>query len=153
MQGHIDVGFDCDRPYSPDIAYKLIVDEPILAVATKEFIKTHKKQIAAGQYLDLPHLLCERLHPDKILSRSENQLLVEARFNDIATTRAVCTQGLGWALLPAYAIKKELNAGTLVQIDQKAYGKSKYGVWWLRSRPHLKDVSENLIRWLHTQEL
>jgi len=153
LQGHIDVGFDCDRPYSPEIAYKLIVDEPIFAVATKEFVKVHKKQIAAGNYLELPHLLCERLHPDKILARSENHLLVEARFNDIATTRAVCKLGIGWALLPAYAVKSELKAGTLVQIDQKIYGKSKYGVWWLRSRSHLKDPCEKLVQWMNRQEL
>lgn len=153
LQGHMDVGFDCDRPYSPEIAYKLIVDEPIVAVATKEFIKTHKKKIASGNYLDLPHLLCERLHPDKVLSRPDNQLIIEGRFNDIATTREVCVQGSGWATLPAYAIKRELESGKLQKIDDKVFGKSKYGVWWLRSRPHLKETCDKLIQWLSMQKL
>lgn len=153
LQGHIDVGIDCDRPYSPEIAYKLIVDEPIFAVATKEFIKTHKKKIVAGNYLDLPHLLCERLHPDKVLSRSDNQLVIEGRFNDIATTREVCMHGSGWAILPAYAIRRELESGVLQKIDDKVFGKSKYGVWWLRSRPHLKENCERLTQWLSMQKL
>lgn len=153
LQGYIDVGFDCDRPYSPEIGYKLVVDEPIIAVAAKEFIKAHKKQIVDGNYLELPHLLCERLHPDKILSRSDNQLVVEGRFNDIATTREVCTQGSGWALLPAYAIKRELESGKLQKIDEKFFGKSRYGVWSLRSRSHLKATCDVLIQWLNTQKL
>lgn len=153
LQGQIDVGFDCDRPYSPEIAYKLVLDEPIIAVATKEFIKENRKIISEDRYLELPHLLCERLHPDKILSRSDNQLFIECRFNDIATTREACVQGVGWALLPVYAIKKELEQGKLQKIEGKIFGKSKYGVWWLRSRTHLKDTSELLIQWLNTQEL
>ncbi len=153
LEGHIDLGLDCDRPFAPDISYRLAVDEPILAVASKNFIRAYKKEISAGLYMKLPHLLCERLHPDKILLRTENELLIEASFNDIATTRAVCTQGVGWALLPLYAIKAELSAGLLVQIDPTAFGKSKYGVWWLRSRPQLKAIAENLISWLQSQKL
>lgn len=153
LQGFIDVGFDCDRPYSPEISYKLVIDEPIFAVAAKEFIKTHKKEIANNSYLTLPHLLCERLHPDKILSQFDNQINIEARFNDIAMTREVCMQGSGWALLPGYAIKRELESGKLQKIDDKVFGKSKYGVWWLRSRSHLKGNCESLIKWLNTQKL
>lgn len=153
LQGHIDIGFDCDRPFAPEIAYKLSVDEPILAVASKEFIRSHKAAISKGEYLKLPHLLCERLHPDKILSHSDNQLNIEGRFNDIGTTRAVCLQGQGWALLPRYAIQEELNSGKLVQIEEDSFGKTKYGIWWLRSRPHLKETCEKLNAWLMKQEL
>lgn len=153
LDGKIDIGLDCDRPFDPEVSYKLVIDEPIISVASKSFIKTHKKEVSSGQYFHLPHLLCERLHPDKILSRSENHLVVAARFNDIATTRAVCLEGCGWALLPTYSVKHELASGELVQIDQKAFGRSKYGVWWLRSRPHLKSLSETMISWLQTQKL
>jgi len=153
IDGKIDIGLDCDRPYSPEISYKLVIDEPILAVASKNFIKYFKNEINLGKYTELPHLFCDRLHPDKILSSSENQLLVEACFNDITTTKVVCIQGIGWALLPAYTIKNELHSGKLVQIDPQIFGKSKYGVWWLRSRPQLKASCEKLIQWLQQQEL
>lgn len=154
LQGHIDIGFDCDRPFAPEIGYKLVVDEPIVAVASPLFLKSYKKEIASGDYLKLPHLLCERLHPDKILSRSEsNQMHVEGRFNDIATTKSVCLQGVGWALLPSYSVKNELQSGKLALIEKESFGKSKYGVWWLRSRPHLKETTEKLITWMSKQEL
>jgi DNA-binding transcriptional LysR family regulator len=153
LQGHIDIGFDCDRPFAPEIAYKLSIDEPIIAVASRDFVRKFKGEIASENYLELPHLLCERLHPDKILSRSDNQLVIEGRFNDITTTRAVCLQGFGWALLPRYAIKEELKSGKLIPIAQNNFGKSKYGVWWLRSRSHLKEDCEKLTAWLSKQEL
>jgi DNA-binding transcriptional LysR family regulator len=153
LQGLIDIGLDCDRPFAPEIGYKLAVDEPILAVASPSFIKANKKEVAAGNYLKLPHLLCERLHPDKILSRADNQLSIAGCFNDIATTKAVCLQGTGWALLPAYAIKNEIQSGKLVQMTTDSFGKSKYGIWWLRGRHHLKDSCEKLNSWLVKQQL
>lgn len=153
LQGQIDFGFDCGRPYSPEIAYKLVIDEPIIAVASQEFIKMHKKEISAGHYMSLPHLLCERLHPDKIFLQNDNQLLIKGRFNDIATTREVCIQGVGWALLPAYTVKQELEEGRLQKFDENFFGKSQYGIWWLRNRSNLELNCEKLIHWLKTKKL
>jgi DNA-binding transcriptional LysR family regulator len=153
LNGQIDIGFDCDRPHDPEIAYKLIADEPILPVCGKSFYKKHQKAIQTGNYIGLPHLMCERLYPDKILSKLENHPEVVARFNDIATVRAACLQNVGWALLPGYAVKEELLAKKLIQMDDGTYGKSKYGIWWVRHRPYLKDTVEKLTGWLQSKEL
>lgn len=153
LKGQIDIGFDCDRPNDPEIAYKLILDEPIIAICSKSFFKTHQKKIAQEDYLDLPHLLCERLHPDKILLKVENNLKIIARFNDIATARAACLQGIGWALLPRYAISDELKNKTLIQMDTKIYGKSKYGLWWIRHRIYLKESVDKMLQWMDSKEL
>lgn len=153
LGGLIDIGIDCDRPYDPEIAYKLVVAEPIVAVASKAFAKKYKTEITKGEYIGLPHLMCERLHPDKILFKSDNQMQVLGRFNDIASTRAACSGGVGWALLPRYAVADELNEGSLIQIDKELFGKSKYGVWWPRRRAYLKDAAESLIEWLSKKDL
>ncbi|MGE0631415.1 MAG: substrate-binding domain-containing protein [Pseudobdellovibrionaceae bacterium] len=153
LAGQIDIGIDCDRPYDPEISYKLVIDEPIVAVASKNFIREHKKEISSDQYWRLPHLLCERLHPDKILSKVDNQISVVAKFNDIATARAACIKGSGWALLPSYSVKEELESGLLVRVDEKNYGKSKYGIFWPRRRTYLKEYCEKLEDWLQNKEL
>ncbi len=153
LKGQIDVSIDCDRPNDPEIGYKLILDEPIIAVCGKNFFKAHKEKIESKNYFNLPYLLCERLHPDKILSRLENHSGVVAKFNDIATTRAACVESIGWSLLPKYAIQKELAAKTLIQIDLTNYGKSKYGVWWIRNRNYLKGTIDKLNSWLKEKEL
>ncbi len=153
LSGQIDIAIDCERPYDPDISYKLVVDEEIIAVATKSFIKSSKKDFLSDDFRIWPHLLCERLNPDKILMSLENRVQVCAKFNDIAATREACIQGVGWSLLPFYAVKKELSSGHLVRISEKTYGKSKYGVWWLRGRPYLKESCETISKWLSQQSL
>lgn len=153
LEGQIDIGIDCDRPFSPEISYRLAVKEPIVAVCSPEFKKTHAKAIKDGTFFGLPHLLCDRLLPDRILSHSENNLNVHASFNDIASTRAACVAGLGWALLPTYAISSELDARTLVEIPSVGGGESSYGVWWPRARKYLEPSAQKLREWLKTVEL
>ncbi len=153
LKGQIDIGIDCDRPNDPEVGYKLILDEPIIAVCGKGFLKTHKEKITNKNYLNLPYLLCERLHPDKILAKLENHSGMIAKFNDIATARAACVQNIGWSLLPRYAIQDELKANTLIQIDTSNYGKSKYGVWWSRNRSYLKGTVDKIGTWLESKEL
>lgn len=153
LAGKIDIGIDCDRPLDPDIAYKLYIDEPIVAVCTKEFRKKYENEIASHHLYRTPHLLCERLYPDKIFSEKDNDLNVVAMFNDIATARAACLTGYGWSLLPRYAVRREIDKGRLVVISEKTLGKSKYGVWWLRSRTSQKDAVQILSGWLKLQKL
>ncbi len=153
LNGLIDIGIDCDRPHDPDISYKLLIDEPIVAVCNKTFYQANRKSIENDDYQKLPHLLCSRLHPDKILQKSENQMDIVGRFNDIAVTRNVCLTGLGWALLPRYAIKEELEQKELIILDKGQFAQSKYGIWWLRGRTYLKPAAQQLVQWLEHQKL
>jgi DNA-binding transcriptional LysR family regulator len=153
LAGIVDIGIDCDRPNDPEIAYKLITSEPIIVVAGGSFLKSYRKDISGDNYWTLPHLLCDRLHPDKILMKSENQIQIAARFNDVASTRAACIAGLGWAILPRYAVADKLDDGSLEQIDSNLYGKSKYGVWWARRKGYLRPSVEKIILWLEGVKL
>lgn len=153
ITGSIDVGIDCDRPNDPEIAYKLVVAEPIILVSSKKFLKSHRSDISNKRFATLPHLLCERLYPDRILSMHENQFCLAGRFNDIASARSACINGAGWALLPRYAVAEELKSGILIQLEPTVFGNSKYGVWWPRRRPDLKTSAEKLVAWLETKAL
>ncbi|MBX3034571.1 MAG: LysR family transcriptional regulator [Bdellovibrionaceae bacterium] len=153
ISGTIDLGIDCERPLSPDISYRSIVKEPIIAVCSPAFRKKHASDWKKGNFFSLPHLLCDRLSPDKIMNKSDNQLNVLASFNDIATTRRACEKGAGWALLPSYAVRLELESGTLEQIPSAGGGESNYGVWWLRGRKYLGVSAENLQGFLRKVDL
>ncbi len=153
LTNQIDIGIDCDRPNAPDISFKMVADEGIVVVASPSFKEKHKKVLVSQGYQSLPHLLCTRLQPEKILKASESYISIFARFNDIATTRAVCISGLGWALLPLYAVKEELKVGKLVLLDSEKHGEAKYGIWWLRKNTHYKPQAEKLIQWLSKQSL
>ncbi len=153
LEGLIDIGLDCERPFAPEIAYKLFLDEKIVAVSHPRFFKKYQPLIQGGELGKLPHLLCDRLFPDRILELSENQMEIIARFNDIATARSACIAGLGWALLPLYAVQTEIDNGELQIIETIRRGTSKYGVWWLRGRVNLKPQVERLSNWLKTVEI
>lgn len=153
LDGLVDIGIDCERPFDPEISYKTLIQEPIIAVSSPGFKKTHEKELRSGALMQLPHLLCDRLFPDKILDQTQNLQNVLASFNDIATTRAACEEGLGWALLPQYAVRKELEAKSLVHLTLKEEGRSNYGIWWLRGRKHLDGPTTLLSKWLKDQDL
>lgn len=153
LDGKIDIGIDCERPFSPDISYKIAIKEPIVAVCSPKFKKSGLKELNGKSFFGLPHLLCDRLAPDRILFKSDNVLNIIASFNDIATTRAACEKGLGWALLPTYAVREELESGSLVEIPLADGGESSYGVWWLRGRKRVEPVALALQAWLKKIDL
>lgn len=153
QDGLIDIGIDCERPFNPDISYRLYLTEDIVAVCTPDFKKKYQQELKSGDFFGLPHLLCDRLYPDKILKKSDNRLNLRASFNDIATTRAACMQGMGWALLPRYTVNSEIDEKKLVVIDSQASGTSSYGVWWLRNRKSVEPLALKLKNWLETIKL
>jgi DNA-binding transcriptional LysR family regulator len=153
LNGQVDIGIDCERPYSPDISYKLCLDEEIIAVCSPQFKKNHLKDLKEGEFFNLPHLLCDRLYPDRIFKRSDNKLNVIASFNDIATTRSACLEGFAWALLPRYAVQKELDSKSLVQIEYPDVGYSSYGIWWVRSRKSIEASALKLKDWVKNSDL
>ena len=148
LEGLIDIGIDCERPFSPEISYKVATTEPIVAICTPTFKKSNLKSLKEGNFFSLPHLLCDRLSPDRILQKSENSMHVFASFNDIATTRSACLQSAGWALLPRYAVNDEIKSGELVEIEAIGAGQSKYGVWWLRGRKYLEPSAMKIREWM-----
>jgi DNA-binding transcriptional LysR family regulator len=153
LNGLIDIGIDCERPHAPDISYKFSISEKIVAVCSPSFKKTHSKSINKEQITTLPHLLCDRLYPDRLFKKNDNILNVSASFNDIATTRAACLNNAGWALLPLYAVQKELDDKTLILLDIPDITGSNYGVWWLRSRKFLEPAALKLKNWLSSVDL
>jgi len=151
--GLVDIGIDCERPFNPDISYRLCLSEDIVAVCTPEFKKKYLQELKNGDFFGLPHLLCDRLYPDKILKKSDNRLNLQASFNDIATTRTACLHSMGWALLPRYSISSEIDGKKLVVIDSQSSGISNYGVWWLRNRKSIEPLAYKLKNWLETIKL
>jgi len=148
LTGLTDIGFDCGRPYSPDIGYKQVVKEPIIPVATPDFVKKMSKLERFTHLENFEHILCERLYPDRVSRKEFNARKVAVRTNDISTAKSLCLKGAGWALLPRYCIQKELKARELKPIQNFSFDHEKFGVWYLKSRKALHPQFENLIGWL-----
>lgn len=152
-EGRIDIGFDCGRPFDPDISYKLLCPEPIAVYCSPKFSEKNRKIIESNQWKRLPHVLCERLEPRNFTEFSEQELLISLKVNDISAAREVAKRSLGWVLLPTYTVLREIENKELVQMVPTIFGGEQYGIWWLRRRKHLNSSIDVLSSWMQNISL
>ena len=145
LAGEVDLGLDCGRPLSPEIVYRPEAAEAIIPVAAPAFLKGHPGR--GKDFAGLPHIHCERLKADRISAGRIVAAKIAVRTNDIAAARALCIAGEGWALLPKYAVREELERKRLVVLDRREYVE-RYGVWRLRARATLMPAFDGLADWL-----
>ena len=152
LQGEVDLGFDCGKPDTPEILHRRITPETIAPVIAPRLSRKMKKKISLEDLIGIPHIFCNRLSPARIMDRGAPGFLnTIIRSNDIALTREICIQGFGWALLPVYCIRRELDSGALELIGAKTYTQEKYGVWILRNRQsHLSLAFRSACNWLES---
>ncbi len=151
LSGDADVGFDCGRPRDPLVAFRRVVKENFTLVASRLFIEKH--QVTRANLLSLPHLQYKRSITPRLLKLSYDLPRVFAGFNDIASIREACCAGIGWAVLPGYAVRRELDQGLLREIPGWPIEPENFGVWWIRGRRWLDPIAKECIRWLKTQDL
>lgn len=147
LAGEADIGFDCGRPMDPEIRFRQVTPEPFSVVAAPAFVERHKVT-KAQEVLALANLQYQRATATALLSLADEVAHVRATFNDIASAREACCAGLGWAVLPTYAVRRELDAGALIALPGYDVSEEHFGVWWLRERPALEPWVERCVTWL-----
>jgi DNA-binding transcriptional LysR family regulator len=148
LSGEIDIAFDCGKPFSPEIKYTHVRKETLIPVASAAFIKKHGKVKNVSELSKLQHIYCERLKPDRVANIEWDSVNIAIQTNDIASARAMAIAGIGWALLPDYAIRTEREENLLKPILDQTILLEKYGVWRLRTRSHLEKDFISACRWL-----
>jgi LysR family transcriptional regulator, glycine cleavage system transcriptional activator len=152
LAGNADFGFDCGRPYSPNIAYKRLISERFVVVAAPSFIVDYH----ISTFADLPqsqHLKFVRSEGAVWDMDTEPRCHLFGTFNDMANIREACLLGYGWAIIPFYMVKKEVANGLLSVIAGRQFPEQKFGLWWLRDRRNLSDWLAKATSWLLQQDL
>lgn len=152
LEGNVDLALDCGRPQSPDIRFQLLAREELGLFAAPDFLKQHPLRRLEDLHR-APHVEFLRLPPARYLQLKSQLELRFARFNDIAACRSAAVSGTGWALLPTYAVREELDTGRLKRLDFYSIGQENYGLWWLRERKALKPHLAVFSAWLKGKEL
>ncbi len=147
LAGEADIGFDCGRPTDPEIRFRQVVPEPFSVVAAPEFVARHGASVAR-ELIPLANLQYQRATATALLGLPDEVPKVRATFNDIASVREACIAGLGWAVLPTYSVRRELDAGMLRALPGYDVPEEHFGVWWLRERPALEPWVERCVKWL-----
>lgn len=148
LQGDIDLAFDCGRPYSPEVRYKQVLNEPISPVVSKQSYKAYKSVKRFKDLESFPHILCERLKPDRISNTSFSSQMASAFTNDIAVAKSLCLATESWALLPQYVIQEEIKNKELKILGDISFSFEKFGVWCLRERKAMLPVFKHSTQWL-----
>lgn len=152
LSGRADIGIDCGRPEDPLIKFKSVLSEPYVVVASPEFLKRHPLR-ETDDLLLAPHLKFNRDPASRLLELKSDLTSIAASFNDIASVRAACCTGLGWATLPRYTVHSELKAGDLKNIQGWKIQPRSFGVWWMRERPSSNYWVDETITWLAKQKI
>ncbi len=152
LAGDADLGFDCGRPEDSSVRFRTVQPESFAVVASPKFLARHKVR-SHKDLLALPHLQYKRSSTPRMLQLCYEVPHVVATFNDIAVIREACSAGLGWAVLPVYAIGVELNARRLTKVSGWKIQDEKFGVWWLRGRPSIEPWVARSVDWLARQKL
>lgn len=146
-----DFGFDCGRPLSPSIAYKRVAKESMVVVASTKFIE----QRDAKTFSDLQEKDQLRFsrHNAQIWGLEVHESHYWGHFNDLANLREAAILGYGWAIVPFYAVKKEIEALKLKVISGRKIEAEYFSVWWLRERKEILPWVNRAIAWLTEQNL
>lgn len=130
----------------PSIRFYNVRSEPLLIVGAPTRFPTAEP--VALEVLRSAPALARRGHPLSAALGLETDLCKVQVFPDLATTRAAAVAGLGWALLPLFAVEDELEDGRLKTICAGPTAGEKLILASLRNRHDLRGAVEALHAWL-----
>lgn len=149
LNGEAECGIDCGRPRDPLIAFRFAMEERFgIYAAPRLFGKAPGVPKTLEELLGFPCLQYTRMPASRYLELEREVPLTAGYFNDLATLAEACAQGMGWAVLPSYAVKRKIEAKRLVALDLKPIAADHFGVWWLRSRKQSEELVRPLLKWL-----
>jgi DNA-binding transcriptional LysR family regulator len=152
LSGEADIGFDCGRPEDSGVRFRTVQPESFVVIASPRFLKEHRIT-SHKELLATPHLQYKRALTPRVLQLCYEVPHVRGVFNDIAVLRGACVAGLGWAVLPAYTVRTEVEEGLLKTVPGWKIEDEQFGVWWLRGRTTLEPWIERAVAWLKKQKL
>jgi DNA-binding transcriptional LysR family regulator len=155
LNGHVDIVFDCGKPYEPQIAFKRPSEEKMSLIVSSEFKSTYNVNSANDLCL-LPHIHYLRNNIAKLYNMTKDQINIGLSVNDIALVRAAVLDSEGWGMLPTYTVKNEIESGVLIEIKQEENWELtsyKFGVWWNRDKKYLLPYVGSVVDWLTEQDL
>ncbi len=146
LSGNADIALACAVPQSPDIRYERVIPEKMLAVSLDP-LRTSDLQKRS-------YLHYGPLELDALESALKFELKPRFVIDDLASLRALVLQGEGWAWMPAYTVKDEVQTGALHGVALRGVEQLHFGVYVERGRAAgLADEVAFAKKWLSRQSL
>ena len=149
VEGRVEVAFSCGRPREAGVRCRGAVSERYVGV-----VATALSAGVVDEPWELPHLAFgDGRGGDPFLAQVERCRDVVATLDDALVLREAVRAGVGWAILPAYLVQEDVDAGALVEFELEGLPSPTYGVWWLASRPSLEPWVDEALAWLQRLDL
>ncbi len=154
LRGSLDIAFACGRPKDPLIRFKKASAERWILVATPSLAQAIHRRAKASRLealAELPMLRHVDVVPEEMLSLPARTFKSEIVFDLTSSLRAAALAGLGWTLVPSFAIR---STSGLVELDIGVEPKRDfYGIWWLKGNRSAEQTVAALSTWLSEQKL
>lgn len=121
-EGHADVVFVLDEPInSKDLQSELLKDETFQMVVSPDHMLASRSALVIDDFHKQHFLLTEkncsyRTYFDQSITKKGVDALTELEFHSVEAIKQCVAAGLGIALLPEMALKKELSDGEVVAL-------------------------------------
>lgn len=121
-EGHADVVFVLDEPInSKDLHSEFLKDETFQMVVSPDHMLASRSELVIDDFHKQHFLLTEkncsyRTYFDQSITKKGADALTELEFHSVEAIKQCVVAGLGIALLPEMALKKELSDGEVVAL-------------------------------------
>ncbi|CAM4503313.1 LysR family transcriptional regulator [Paenibacillus xylanexedens] len=121
-EGHADVVFVLDEPInSKDLQSEFLKDETFQMVVSPDHMLASRSELVIDDFHKQHFLLTEkncsyRTYFDQSITKKGVDALTELEFHSVEAIKQCVVAGLGIALLPEMALKKELREGEVVAL-------------------------------------
>ncbi|MCP1184343.1 LysR family transcriptional regulator [Paenibacillus sp. 1781tsa1] len=121
-EGHADVVFVLDEPMnSKDLQSEFLKDETFQMVVSPDHMLASRSALVIDDFHKQHFLLTEkncsyRTYFDQSITKKGADVLTELEFHSVEAIKQCVVAGLGIALLPEMALKKELSDGEVVAL-------------------------------------
>lgn len=142
LDGKVDIVISCGKPVDPLIKFKRMKSYPLTCVHSTSIRERDK----LSKLMTLPAVEHTGLTVRSLIANQPHYPEVVAQFDHISGVRGACCAGLGWSILPAYSVAKEIESGDLHEISLPELSdiKEEFSVWYMRDYTNLEGVVKRI---------
>lgn len=136
FEGVMDFALTCAIPKSPEIRYKKVYKAEFIVVTPANWKEKNLKEL-----MKLPYIIHTGIQPRTLLAIEEEIAAPVASFDHIVGVRQAVLAGLGWAILPEYAVELEIKEKKLKMIKLQTITKiEEFQLWWIPGKINKKNI-------------
>lgn len=133
VEGDCDFVVACHPPESPLVAHRRICPERWSLIVPASLLGRRSRKILPADLSSLPFVRHCDLNPAALIP-FRNAVKIEAVISadNLIGIRAALLSGHGWSYVPTALVRREVEAGLVVEVEAEGRSDRNVCLWWLR---------------------